>query len=73
MKYVVKHINTNHLRHTDMFLKYFSDIDLKHGVFIIDEATHFETRKRAKSIIRKFKQPDLWKIEVIKDGKKEKK
>lgn len=62
MEYVIKHINTNNLRHTNMFLKYFSDIDFKHYVFKINEATHFESRKRAKEIIRKFKHPDLWEI-----------
>ena len=56
MKYVVKHINTNNLRHTNMFLKYFSDIDFKHYVFTIDEATRFESKKRAKEILRKFKK-----------------
>lgn len=62
MEYVIKHINTNNLRHTNMFLKYFSDIDFKHYVFKINESTHFESRKRAKEIIRKFKHPDLWEI-----------
>lgn len=66
MKYVVKHINTNNLRHTNMFLKYYSDIDLKHCVYNIDEATHFETKRSAKSIIRKFKHPDLWEIMEVK-------
>lgn len=72
MKYVVKHINTNNLRHTNMFLKYFSDIDFKHYVFRIDEATHFESKKRAKEIMRKFKHPDLWEIVGVKDVEKEK-
>lgn len=62
MEYVIKHINTNNLRHTNVFVKYYSDIDFKHYVFKIDEATHFESRKRAKEIIRKFKHPDLWEI-----------
>ena len=62
MKYVVKHININTLRHTNIFLKYYSDIDFKHYVFKLEEATHFETKKRAKAMIRKFKHPDLWEI-----------
>lgn len=70
MKYVVKHININNLRHTNIFLKYFSDIDFKHYVFNIDDATHFKTRKRAKEMIRKFKHPDLWEIVGIKDDEK---
>lgn len=73
MKYVVKHINTYDLRHTNMFLKYYSDIDSKHYVFCIDEATHFETKKRAKEVMKKlFKRPNLWEILEVKTDEKEK-
>lgn len=66
MEYVIKHINTNNLRHTNVFVKYYSDIDLKHCVYNIDEATRFATKRSAKSIIRKFKHPDLWEIMEVK-------
>lgn len=72
MKYVVKHINTHNLRHKNMFLKYYANIDFRHCVFRVQEATHFETRDKAKQIMKKFKHPDLWEIVRIKDVEKEK-
>lgn len=78
MKYVVKHIKDENieykrkknLKQDNMFLKYYSDIDYIHCVFTIDEATHFESRDRAKRMINRFKHPEFWEIVVIKDVKK---
>lgn len=73
MKYVVKHINTNDLRHRNMFLKYYSDIDAKHYVFCIDEATRFETKTRARAVMKRlFKRPNLWELVEVKDDNQEK-
>lgn len=64
-KYVLKHLNINHLREDNCFLKYYSDIDLMHKVFKIEEATYFESRKRAEQIKKKFKHPEFWEVLVI--------
>ena len=64
-KYILKHLNVNHLKDTNSYLKYYSDIDFKHCVFDIKEATEFETRQRANYIRRKIKHPELWQVVVI--------
>ena len=48
-----------------LFEIYISDIDQKHCVYTLPEATFFETRKRAEQIKKKFKHPDLWEVKVI--------
>lgn len=64
-KYVLKHIKIGHLKNKDCFLQYVPDIDQKHCVFTLNEATRFETEKKAKQIRKKFKHPDLWEVKVI--------
>lgn len=64
-KYVLKRINENSKKRGVYYLKYYSDIDLKHCVYNIDEATHFEKYKTAYAMKRKFKHPELWKVVVI--------
>ena len=64
-KYVLKHLNVDHLKDTNCYLKYYADINFKHYVFDINEATEFETRQRANYIKRKFKHPELWQVVVI--------
>ena len=64
-KYILKHINIGHLKNINCFLKYISDIDKTHCVYTLEEATHFESKKRAEQIKKKFKHPDLWEVKVI--------
>lgn len=64
-KYVLKHLNVDHLKNTNCYLKYYSDINFKHYVYDIEDATKFETYKTAYKIKRKFKHPELWKVVVI--------
>ena len=69
-KYILKHINIGHLKNINCFLKYISDIDKTHCVYTLEEATHFESKKRAEQIKNKFKHPDLWEVKVIHECKK---
>lgn len=46
---------------TKMFLKWFRNIDLKHYVFDIEEATKF-TYQEAYQIKNKYKHPENWRI-----------
>ena len=69
-KYAVKHKNINHLQEVNAYLKYYTEINLKHIVFRREEATKFETEKRAKEMINKFKFPDNWEVVVVHYGKK---
>ena len=69
-KYVLKHLNVDHLKNTNQYLKYYADINFKHYVYNIDEATHFEKYKTAYAMKRKFKHPELWKVVVVKECQK---
>lgn len=69
-KYVLKHLNVDHLKNTNQYLKYYSDINFKHYVYDIDEATHFESKKRAEQIKNKFNHPELWQVVVIHECQK---
>ena len=64
-KYILKHLKVNHLKDINCYLKYYADINFKHCVFDINDATEFETRQRANYIKRKFKHPELWQVVVI--------
>lgn len=63
-KYILKHKNMEHLEETNAFLKYYTDINFKHIVFEMKEATQFESKKRVEQMRNKFKHPEYW--EVIK-------
>ena len=63
MKYIIKNKNTGAL------LKYFRDIEFKHYVFTIKEATHFIKYKQAYTIKRKYKHPENWEIIRVKGEK----
>ena len=65
-RYVLKHLKVNHLKDTNCYLKYYSEINLNHYVFDIKEATHFETRNKANYMRRKFKHPELWQVRCVK-------
>ena len=64
-RYVLRHLKVNHLKDTNCYLKYYADINFKHYVFDIKEATHFEKYKTAYNMKRKFKHPELWQVMAI--------
>lgn len=64
-RYVLKHLQVNHLKDINCYLKYYSDLDFKHYVFDINEATYFATRQRVNYMKRKFKHPELWQVVVV--------
>ena len=64
-RYILKHLNVDHLKNINQYLKYYADINFKHYVYDINEATQFESYKRAYAMKKKFKHPELWKVVVI--------
>lgn len=55
MKYILRNKNT------EMFLKLYKDIDFKHYVLDIEDATRF-TYRQAYNLKKKYKHPENWEI-----------